>query len=232
MQTPFVFIPNDTVIADSDLAIDPAIVGNWIGVYKKTTGDGVDPQQYRCVEKGTNKIHPKGILTDDVYIGLCGIQDYEQFWKAMENERSIQEGESFGLNQLERRIEIEFKDWFDTGNINSLQKAEKKFASEEHNILPKENEAIWISDKKVLKYHDDERFIEDRLLRVKKSKSSLYPKVHRINKNVYAYDKVQGSVFSKVMNIPITNLILERMQREMWSRSPKLKANQIIKEKN
>lgn len=231
LQSPFIFIPNDTIIYETNFVIDPLTVGNWIGVYKKRTGDNVDPQQYRCVEAGTNKIHPKGIITDDVYIGLCGINDYETFWSAMENDRAVEEGESFGLNFLHNKRRFEFPDWFDTGNISSLTKAENAFSSKEFNILPKENEAIWITDNTVLKYHDDQQFISDRIKRVSYSSSGLYPKVRQIHKNIYAYSKIPGKVFSEVMNVPSTKIVLHKMQDAVWSKTANLCAEECMSHK-
>ena len=43
--------------------------------------------------------------------------------------------------------------WFDTGNLECLQKAKNKFKRHDSpDILDKQNEAIWFVNKKVIKY--------------------------------------------------------------------------------
>lgn len=231
LQAPFIYIPNDTIIPETNINLDPELTGNWIGTYVKREGDEVDPQQYRCVDIATNLIHPKGIITDRIYIGLCGIRDYKIFWKSMEAERAIEEGESFGLNKLLKKQSFEVKDWYDTGNLRSLTKAENRFASTEFNILPKENEAIWIRNNIVLKYHDDKKFISDRVRRVANSNTKLYPRVEKIHPNIYTYEKIPGQVFAKNLSFPSVKNILDRMEAELWSIVPKLTETEEKNEK-
>ena len=83
------------------------------GTVKKQE-DGVDRQHYRCVEISSEihaKIKPKGILTENIYIGLCGIKDIDEFWNAMSDDEAIEAGESYGLNKLNTLRAVELNDW-------------------------------------------------------------------------------------------------------------------------
>ncbi len=221
LRCPFIYIPNDTIIEEEDFIFNPEEYGNWIGSYIKKSGDEVNPQQYRCIENNTNKILPKGIFSKSIYIGLCGIRDYKEFWISMKNDKAILDGESFGLNNLRINSVKNFSNWLDTGNLISLEKAEKKMVNPRYNILPKENEAIWINENIVLKYHDDKKFIHDRVKRLNFVDKNLFPSVSMLCENIYSYKKVEGEVFSKKINSKKVKVLLDLMQNNVWNKVSK-----------
>jgi len=217
LQTPFIFCSNDTIVTD-DI---PLPEYNWMGY-----ADINETEQYRSIrfERNSNvvEICSKG-ATGNVkpYIGLAGINDYEIFWKAMEEgktEGSIEVGESYGLRFLIDKgiAPIKFN-WFDTGNIDSLQKSRAYFhKNDEPNILEKEEEAIWFVDNKVVKFAVDKEFIANRIERVRYLGNYVPPLISH-SENMYAYNKVDGEVFSKNPNLPSFKYFLEWID-SFWER--------------
>lgn len=220
LQEPFIFVPNDTIILETNIILDPVLYGNWIGTYAKKREDGVDRQHYRCVEISSEihaKIKPKGILTENIYIGLCGIKDIDEFWNAMSDDDAIEAGESYGLNKLNTLRAVELNDWIDTGNLESLSRASKKINQTEYNVLEKADEAIWILEDCVIKYHKSPKFIADRITRTEFLPSHLLPHILHRDINFFKYRKIVGEVASKSIDNKLID-ILQVMQSEVWSK--------------
>ena len=196
LQTPFVFISNDTIVLENI----PEPKHNYMGYAE--TDDNTQYRGIRIEKRDVSEICAKGAEGDvKAYIGLAGIYDYQEFWKAMEegkNQGSIEIGESYGLRFLiDKGIEpIKFT-WFDTGNLKALQATREYFKDNiEANILEKEEEAIWFVNDKVIKFSVDEKFIENRVKRAKDIENFI-PKIVNSTKNMYVYEKVDGEIFSK-----------------------------------
>ena len=132
LQAPFIFAPNDTIIF-KDI---PEPNFNWIGYGNKKLDDNyrsliVNNQRVQKIIEKKKKVD----INQKPYIGLAGFKDYQLFWEYMEHGRnfgSISIGESYAINQfLTNGIEIkgiEF-DWYDTGNLDSLEDARKNLIS-------------------------------------------------------------------------------------------------------
>ena len=216
---PFVFVSNDTLADFSNKSINPALVGNWLGYYKKTTGDNVPSEQYRgvsVVDGRAISVMPKGLNLDNAYIGACGILDFELFWEAMENSDALDIGESYGLNKLKNISAIRFESWSDAGNLISLKKAKNRYKLNDVNILEKEDEAIWFNGNFVTKFHVDTKFISDRVDRFNEIDEALLPTLVRSSQNTYTYEHVNGIVLSSVLNQDKTKRLLSLMQSKLW----------------
>lgn len=223
LQCPFVFVPNDTLIPNEDINFDPNTVGNWVGLKNNASGD-IDPSHYRCAEISDNQIIgilPKGLTTDNIYVGLCGVKDFKDFWSAMKSSQdAITEGESFGLNMLNKKKAVFIEDWYDTGNLNRIHQAFERYASKNHNILPKKDEAIWISDGKCIKYHKDPDFIKDRLERIKYLPHQNLPKILNNGKNFFSYEYLHGELFSNSADLDTLKKLLDTMKKNLWDIKP------------
>ena len=144
LMCPFIF--HQMILCFRRSKFESLVITELMGFYKKIDGDRIDIQQYRTLNINSNivnSINPKGILNNNVYIGLAGIKDYKDFWKYMLNEKNLSAGESIGISQLPNKKAIEFRSWRDTGNINSLTSIQNDLKDSDNNILPKENESIW-----------------------------------------------------------------------------------------
>ena len=79
--------------------------------------------------------------------------------------------------------------WFDTGNPSQLAKAREQFKTNQISILPKEEEKIWFTNDKVIKFSTNKKFINNR---VAKSKllEKFVPEVIDSSENMYVYKYV------------------------------------------
>lgn len=227
LNCPFIFIPNDTIVPDSAIDFNPIEHGNWVGRYSKKIGDGYDVSAYRTLEideaGGLSAINAKGVNAKDIYIGLCGINDYRTFWETMEtNANAITVGEALGLQSLKEVKTIEFPDWLDCGNISALKRAKKHFQNPDVNILDKEDEAIWFSDGHVIKFSADNKFIADRIKRLDSLPKNLFPKIVDSGVYFYKYPFLNGKCLSHNTNNRNFKVFLDTCQSHLWSNNTPL----------
>lgn len=215
LQQPFIFLSCDTLVQESI----PAPDHDWMG-YSEVD----DVQQYRALkiesgivenicEKGDGKKgehHP--------YIGLAGINKYQDFWKQMEQggDRAIEVGEVFGIGALlNNKIHAHKFTWHDAGNIKALALAREFYHQPDSpNILEKVDEAIWFVDDQVIKFSNDKKFIANR---VKRSSElcGFVPEVLGSKPHMYKYRKVVGNVLSDIATLPIFKRFLEH-SKNFW----------------
>lgn len=224
LQEPFIFCSCDTITNLFSFDLN----SNWLGWdYVK------DNSSYRTLtvdEKNEVKeIHEKlASESQKAYIGLAGIKDFKLFWENFDNvnikKRAIGEVAGFDFTNMNFKG-IQFS-WFDTGNPYQLSKARKEFKTNEVSVLPKENEKIWFTNKKVIKFSSDTDFITKRVAREKILKGFV-PEVTNFSENMYVYDYVEGDVLSK----KITKNIFEELQSVLdnfW-KTKKLDDKELIK---
>ena len=209
LQQPFIFISCDTLVKEKI----PSLDYNWMGY-----ADLKEKEQYRTLEIKSGKvinILEKGSLISGhcmAYIGLAGIRDFEQFWKAMEDggNLAIETGESHGLRSLIRSGINSFQfTWYDTGNLEALSYTREIFRENNGpNILEKENEAIWFVKNKVIKFSDDKKFIANRTKRANELKGFI-PEIIGSAQNMYVYKKVDGEILSRAVTLPLFEKLLQ-----------------------
>lgn len=215
LQEPFIFCSCDTIVKESIPYPDKNIIGYAHRDNKK---------QYRTIDIIKNKAetlleknqHKKG---SEPYIGLACIKDYKLFWEYMHNGKdvAIKFGESYPLSIFAENGILYAQEftWFDTGNKVELEKTKEYFKTKnEHNILPKENEAIWFVNDKVIKYSDDLNFIKDRVERAKFLKNFV-PEIIANTENMYCYKRENGFVLSKITDINLFKKLLD-YANEFW----------------
>lgn len=216
LQEPFVFCSCDTLVSEKI----PEPTENWMGWDNRD-----NPSQYRTISiNDENKIWQinekgEGLKTNpEPYIGLAGIYDYKTFWKAMEHNReeAIVEGEALGLRQiLPNGIKAHKFIWFDTGVTVELEATRKRYHNfDDPNILPKEDETIWLLEDKVVKFSDNIKFIEDRVKRAELLEGFV-PKITGYTKHMYSYDFVSGDVMSKCVTLPVFSKLLD-YSKKFW----------------
>lgn len=216
LQQPFVFISCDTLVKEPI----PEPVENWMAF-----AEVADPLPYRTLSiegEQVVAICEKGVGKGDTqkaYIGLAGIQDYQSFWKAMQDggADAIEKGEAHGMRALlSLNIMANCFTWFDTGNPTALARARVIYREPDApNILEKANEAIWFVGNQVIKFSDDQKFIANRVKRVQELQGFV-PAVTGANAHMYRYPKVQGKVMSEVVTLPLFEQLLEHCKR-FWS---------------
>lgn len=227
LQCPFIFSPNDCIVSNEI----PIPDYNWLGF-----SDSELNNEYRSLKINNNfveKILEKEEIVSPFqkpYIGLAGIKDHKLFWEFMEKGKeygSISIGECYAIGKC-LEIQKSFKaikfDWFDTGNLNSLQVAKDQFFSlNSPQILDKPNEAIWFVSGKAIKFNQDADFISNRVKRSKKLKGFV-PEIVEKRKNMYSYELITGKTISDVTNEVIFEKLLVYL-KDFW-REFKLNGNE------
>lgn len=199
LKCPFIFHASDTIIFEKI----PPPMENWLGFTIKE-----DSSQYRTIDIHNNKIYDKEeSLSNFVYIGLCGIKNYLEFWNFLKQEynkdkfnKSLTDCDA--LNQLMKNnfyiTPIEFKTWMDVGNISSLKKS-REIVDDRFEILDKNDESIFIFDDFVIKFFYDKTICKNRIDR-SKNLGSLVPKILDSRENFYKYEYSVGNIFSDVVD--------------------------------
>lgn len=223
LQCPFIFIPNDTIIGEDNINLDPNLHGNWIGYYVNKNRN-YNSEHFRCIELSQDRnfvssISGKGTLNENIYCGICGVQDFKSFWKGMNDKKSIESGEVNGLRFIRNLKAFQIHEWYDCGTLNYLEKAKEKFNNFEHNILEKEDETIWFVKDNVIKFCTKEDFISDRVNRLKFLPKDLFPKIIKHNKYCYTYKKVPGQVVSEILNPSMLLELLDECSNKLWSKN-------------
>ena len=209
LQEPFVFISCDTLVIN-DI---PSPNHDWIAYSNKS-----DISSYRTVEIKSNKVNNfkekgQGLKDNDFpYIGLSGINNYHNFWEGMNNAKinNLDFGEVSGLISLiQNGLKCYEMNWFDTGNLESLNIAKEQFASTNSPvILVKQGEAIWFLENKVVKFSKDTNFIKNRVKRAIEIKDFV-PNIIKSSKHMYVYEKEEGDVMSKKSDLPLFMRLLD-----------------------
>ncbi len=223
LQCPFIFVPNDTVIGQDTIDLDPNIIGNWAAFYNNTRLNKYNSEHFRCVELNENQtnisyISGKGTISDNIYCGVAGILDFKKFWDGMNSKTAISVGEVQGLRNIKVLKPVQIYEWFDCGTLTYLKETKKKFKNSTYNILEKESEAIWFIDEIVVKFSVNQKFISDRIKRLKFLPKDLLPKISESGKYCYSYKKIKGQVISKILNPTIQNKLLDECSNKLWKK--------------
>jgi len=219
LQCPFIFFTNDAIVME-DI---PKPTHNWIGYAHIRAA-----QDYRSVvmdswsDDVVRDLGEKGVHSEaKAYIGICGVNDYKAFWKAMDRalqEGTTNQGESFALAEMVKNdgvMGVPFT-WYDTGTIEALKHANEKFSGKDDpNILPKEQEHIWFCNGRVVKFSTDSKFIYDRVHRAR-ALGGYVPPITGYTPNMYAYSEVGGKVLSRTITIAKFKSFMEWVEG-LWS---------------
>tara|TARA_B100001057_G_scaffold499225_1_gene609073 strand:- start:989 stop:2557 length:1569 start_codon:yes stop_codon:yes gene_type:complete len=227
LQCPFIFFSCDSFVKNVNI---PKPNHNWMGYSKEC-----NPKLYRTIlhKKGTIKnILEKNSKIKQLknYIGICGIKNYKEFWSAMDfNKETINTGEVQGLKKILKKKTIFSKEfnWFDCGNLKSLEKIRNIYKNTGINILPKDHESIFFVKNKVIKFSKSKNFIKKRIERQKILKK-FTPKITDFKENFYAYKKVKGKIFSEISSIKNFKILMKFL-KNFWKLK---KINNINEKKN
>lgn len=221
LQCPFIFFTNDAIVLEKIPPPDK----DWVGYsdieagvdYRSVVLDQWDKNIAKSIGKKGKFINAKA------YIGICGVHNYQDFWKAMEDGVSTNsnEGESYGLEILARPgIAAHKFTWLDTGTREALKYANEQLrTANEPNLLPKTEEHIWFCNGKVVKFSTDETFIYNRVQRAKQL-SGCVPEIIGDTQNMYAYKMVDGRVLSQTVDVIRFDLFLQWVEKLWAQRSP------------
>ena len=185
----------------------------------------VNNLKYRTVKIKNNKVTKfidkttKKIPDTFNYTGIAYIKNFKNFNKYL-TKISIDLGESdYFINMLKKKAEVNtliVKSWYDVGDIDDLNRARKNIS--DFNNLPKEDEFIFFNKKRVIKF-----FINSELSIKRVARSKLLvpfvPNIVKHTKHMYAYNYVEGTLFSKKIDLyKNLNDFLNNCNKNFWIR--------------
>jgi len=219
LQCPFIFHACDTVVEKEEFDFS----SNWVAGHKN--GSSFQYRTLNVRNESLLKINEKGEeFFDYVYIGLCGIKDYELFWKYTDEileETTISSlSDCHVLTKMMDHSEfsvVDYKTWYDIGNVDSLKKSREAIPDRFH-LLDKEDESIFIFDEEfVIKFFYDSQVCFNRIDRMLALKG-LTPKYLASTDNFYKYEYVNGDTFSEVVDVENFKRFLKWAKEKLWIR--------------
>lgn len=232
LQKPFVYHVSDAIIwQNSNFDFNH----NFIVGSKK--GDPTYYSSFIVSGSEVKSIHNKGELrTDFNYVGVANIFDYNFFWHEAEQLLQKQPTNS-SLNDvfvfdlmLKNKLKIKFcetNQWYDTGSLKGLAKANEIIKSKILNeVLDKPKESIFYSNNEIIKFFSDSNV---NLNRVKRAGilHPIVPKITESSNNFYKYKLVDGDLLSKVITPELFYNFLEYSNKKLWK---KVKSNLNLNE--
>ncbi len=224
LQCPFVFNASDTIIGNSDQI--PAPSHNYcIGSYKEETS------QYTTLwvqNDKVTKINEKGEINfDHCYVGICGVKDYELFWKNLEllYQRSPNDSGLFEGNVINEMLSdtnfslVKVNNWYDMGNVTELENTRNSYKCSV-DVLDKLDESIFLYDDFVVKFFHNEEIVQNRVKRASVL-DGLVPTVISSQKNFYKYKLVEGNLFASSVSAKTFTNFLDWAKENLWIKPTK-----------
>lgn len=205
LQCPFIFHASDTLVYEKI----PAPSVNWDGGFKGT--DGSQYRSFDAIDGEIEKFYDKGMIKPDyLHIGLVGIHDYKTFWK------EAKKGGDSDVSVIEKmRFKVvEFKDWNDTGNVQSLYETWKKF-DDLNRVMDKTSEATFFIDNHVIKFFADKEKNLDRIKRAEILKGFV-PKMVKFSDNFFKYKFVKGRLLSENITVGEFRKFFDWLNTKFW----------------
>lgn len=233
LQSPFIFHSCDTVTVTEDSEVTESgtamtsVLYNWCAGYTVCDNDK-DISQYRSYNTETDRtittIHEKNASDyDHLYIGLCGIYDYDVFWTTL---GTLHESGEYKSRLSDCHVILQMIDsghiflhidspWLDIGNMASLEHA-RKTVTNEFNILNKFKESISFVDGHVIKFFHDLPTSNNRVQRAEQYLTDIVPNIVEHRGNFYKYAFTDGTVLSKVVDAGTMPALLNWASIYLW----------------
>ena len=211
LQEPFVFTSVDTMIGDD---VDfMSVEDNWMAVSPVSIEESLN----YCLVEGSKYLDKLYYGTGDkAFIGMAGIYDYKNYWKALEELKLIKDEYQVvhGFSGLDNIKLLELI-WYDTGNNKSYEMVRKSFPNEV--VANKSDEVLFVDNGHVVKYFDNKEIID---LRVKRTEylNGNCPEVTQINDNMYSYEYINGELLSNITDESIITQFLDHCQNNLFVR--------------
>lgn len=222
LNRPFIFHCCDAIIKsrlNTDFSTNTLIVSKYS-----------DSKQYTNILSSGDTIielNNKGhCIFDFVYTGISFIKDYESFWNNLDieytknpNNKSLSDVNSI-QKMLQQNILFKYKevtDWYDTGNLESYNKACEQFKSN-YNVLEKDYESICFFDDKVIKFINDPTINNKRYLRGKQL-CPFTPEILNYSDNFIVMQKIDGQLLSQYYSHGEIYKLLIWAHKYLWTQT-------------
>ena len=209
LQMPFIFTSVDTLVKED--VVFSFVGDNWLGVSEVNIENSMD----YCLVRGSKYLDDLYYGTGNrAYVGMAGIHDYKDFWKALEDRKILKDEYQVihGFDGLDNIKLIDFT-WYDTGNNKSYHETKKVFCNDV--VANKSDEAIFIDKGKVVKYFNDAEKANSRVERAKYLNGNC-PDITVVNENMYYYDYIDGEMLSNISSESLMRKFLDDCQAKLW----------------
>jgi NDP-sugar pyrophosphorylase family protein len=220
LQKPFIFHCCDSIITNKIIIEQNK---NTLYVYPCESSDN-----YTNI-KGSNNIiteinNKKHNDYDYVYTGIVYINNYETFWKFLEDiyNNDVKNTSLSDVNSLKLMIQNNFdfkytilENWYDTGNTQSFEKI-KHSIKPKYNVIEKYNESLCFLNNKVIKFINDKEINKKRVIRG----NDLYPlspKILGYADNFFSMELINGILSSEVYDNKLINKLLNWAKENLWN---------------
>lgn len=215
LQCPFIFSTVDTVVTESV----PEPTQNWLGVSRVS-----DTSSFNSVliKDGFAVNMQDKVACDNThaFIGLCGIQDYEKFWQALDTNTELVSGErqlSNGLRVLivDGMPAVEFT-WYDTGTMAGYQRIQAALSGSDDFDFSKTGEYIYFVGGRVIKFFADKEIVARRVQRAKEL-TGFVPQINCQTEHFYTYQSVSGQTFYSRANASLAHMFFRWLADSFWT---------------
>ena len=210
LQRPFVFH-----CCDSVLTACPPMSGNVMCV-----ASIVDPTSYSSVDvdnESVSSVNMKGVTGKYSYVGVSHIQNYLEFWSALEScERTSSLSDVHALQvMVDSGIFISYRlcTFYDTGNIGSYSDSKFMFPSS-YDILEKNTESLSFFPDRVIKFCAD---VATNRKRVERSRYiPAAPRILASSDHFMVMEFVNGCVLSEAPEYGHVAALLKWSMQTLW----------------
>lgn len=198
LQEPFYIWTCDTLVGEWDYVGFLDANETWLGYSVAESLDG----EFSCLEITNDNVtyfneKYASNYTKNAFIGCCFIKNYEAFFKGINENPTIVQGQfqlSAGFDEVLHRTKDIVKAkkfvWHDIGNLENLQKTRQSFKAKIEN-LDKVDEEIYFLGNRVVKYFFDSKICTNRIKRAEILNKFVPQLIHKSN-NFYSYDFLEG----------------------------------------
>lgn len=221
IDCPFIIQACDTLVPLDDIP-EPSV--NWIGGQKVLSNDMYT--SFDVVHNCVLKIYRKGKEHSDyACIGLAGVHDYKEFFKEAKRlyQKSGMDSELSNIHVHASLVELGityeyalFPSWLDTGNLNGLNQARKKYSTNVEN-LTKKAESIFRVEDNIIKFFFSKKLVKKRVKRAAILKG-IVPGILKCRDNFFSYKYVEGSVLSSIVTEKLMIELLEWSKVNLWKK--------------
>lgn len=227
---PFIFHASDTITVLPPQFLSDTVANIVLGY--PITGDA---SQYRTVRPtnggAVSRILEKGEMNakgDLIHIGVVRFENFELFKMLIgdgpENEGDLDcfDCDTHVVNAMLSRDTFlleEVEEWWDTGNVSSLQRAREHYADPTFVLLEKTDQAVYIVGDRVIKFFSDPKMVESRVKRAALIGPAV-PEILGSTKHFFAYRKAEGTLARDTMYPARFLRFLDWCEQNIWDERP------------
>lgn len=216
LQKPFYFVSCDTLWSND---VNWEEQNDWLGTASVPQSDTPNYCNLEVINGIITNVVDKELVASEnfhAFVGLCHISNFSIFWQALQNSETIA-----GEHQISNGIRALIKgravismpiDWTDVGDEKKYKMAVGRF---ENYDFSKTNEALYIVNKKVIKFFADKKVSTQRIQKAKVN-PAVFPAISKSAGQFYAYSFQDGKTLYQFNNEGVFRELLDWLKKNLW----------------